>query len=441
MQTSSPHRVAVRRRRKLVATLVAGVTLLGACSSKSSTTAAPGGNGAGGANVGKKVDNAATVLGAAKKATGTPVKVGVFNVEGGSTVSLPGIGDAAVAAAQFANEHLGGLGGHPIEIDRCADKGDGASATACGNQFVQDKVVAVVSGQPSQADQLVPTVAGAKIPYFGSSPVASTEVLTKGLYFVSPGFLGSLAAWADYAKTKGYKKFGIVVVDNPQATAALGALGGPLFKKAGVTLAVTTVPQGTADASTQVQAALAKTPDVIGMVGDSTVCQAVLSALKASSSTIPKIGISPCLNESVLTAVGTPALEGMVIFENGDAISDQPEAKLYRAVMQTYAPKSDAGGLSNAGYLSMLSFVRAANAGGLTGDVTASSVGTALAAAKSVPMPLGDGQTFSCDVSAMAGTVIASTICNSKLFLTTVKSGKESPSFTVVDSAPLFKQK
>jgi len=53
-------------------------------------------------------------------------------------VSIPEIGDAAEATAKYANDYLGGVGGHPIQIVRCADKADGASATACANQFVQD---------------------------------------------------------------------------------------------------------------------------------------------------------------------------------------------------------------------------------------------------------------------------------------------------------------
>ena len=111
-----------------------------------------------------------SVLGESNPATGSVVKVGLYNVEGGSRVSLPQIGDAAVAAVDYANEYLGGLAGHEIEVVRCADKADGASAAACANTFVQEGVVAVVTGQPAVTDQLVPVIQGAGIPYVGSSP-------------------------------------------------------------------------------------------------------------------------------------------------------------------------------------------------------------------------------------------------------------------------------
>jgi branched-chain amino acid transport system substrate-binding protein len=430
-------RLAHRRLTFRVA-IVAPLVIAAAACSSSSKTGVSSGAATTAAGSGATSSGATSPLGPDKKATGTPVKVGVFNVEGGSIVSLPEVGDAEVAAAKYANDHLNGLGGHQIVIDRCGDKADGASATACANQFVQDKVVAVVTGQPATADQLVPTIAAAKIPYFGSSPSAATETVTPGLYFVSPGFLGTLSAWATYSKSQGYKSFGIFVVDNPQAIAAVNALGGLLFKKAGIALQVNVIPQGTADATALVQAGLGKKPDVVGIVGDGTTCQAILSGLKTAATSVPRIGIIPCLGKSVVDALGSDGLNGMVMFDNGDSVGNNPEAQLYRAVMKQYAPSTDIGGETPIGYMSMLGFVRAVNAGGLTGDATSASTDAAIKAASNVPLPLGEGQTFSCGSSTMGTAIIKSTICNSKVFQTTVKGTAEGTSFAVVDAAPLF---
>lgn len=425
-----------RRRRRWWLTAVTFVTIFSlvaaACGDDDDSTAS-GGDGTTATTAGD-----AAALGTPNKATGTPVKIGLFNVEGGSTVSLPDIGDAAVAAADYANDYLGGLGGHPIEIVRCADKADGASATACGNRFVQEKVAAAVMGQPAQADQLLPTVVSAGIPYVGASPAASTEILRPEPFFFSSGFLGTLSAWATYAKEKGYKSFGIFLVDNPQAVAAVNALGGGLFKKAGVELQVNTIPQGTADASSQVQAALGKKPDAVAIVGDDVVCQAVLQGLQTAASSVPTILISPCVQKTVVSAIGE-GLDGMVVFA-ADIESNTKEAKLYRAVMAKYAPKADPAGITSGGYVSMLGFVRAVNAGGLTGDATPQAINAAIKAAKNVPLPLSKGDTFSCDTSAMGTAIIKSTICSSKLSYTTIDGTKLSPNFTSIDAAPLFKQ-
>jgi len=379
-----------------------------------------------------------SVLGPANKATGAPIKIGLFNVEGGSTVSQPFIGDAAAAAAQYANEHLGGLNGHVIEIERCGDKADGASAAACANKFVQDKVTAVVAGQPATADQIVPVLLGAGIPWVGSSPSASSEITGTGTYFFGAGFIGLLGAWAQYSKDQNYKKVTIYGPDNPQLVAAVRAVGAPLFTKVGVDMQLVTVPQGVADSSSQIQAGLTRNPDAVGVVADNTVCQSILSALQTSGSTVPKMVNTSCVAKSVIEAVGDEGINGAVLFDIGDPVGDTPEAKLYQAVMTQYAPGAERTGITPVGYLSMLGFVRAVNAGAPTADITTpAGIKAAIGNAKNVPLPLGDGATFSCDKSALPPQMVKATICNSRMMVTKYTGSQPGP-YTPVDVSKVF---
>jgi branched-chain amino acid transport system substrate-binding protein len=379
-----------------------------------------------------------SIPGEKNAATGTPVKVGVFNVEGGSAVSLPDVGDAAVAAADYANAYLGGLGGHKIEIVRCGDKADGASAAACGNTFVQEGVVAVVAGQPATADQLVPVVKGAGIPYFGSSPSASSELGNENAFFFSSGFIGILGAQAVYSAEQGYKNVTMFGAENPQLVGAVNALGKPLFKAQGVNLELVTVPQGTADATSQITAGLTSKPDAVSVVADTTVCQSVLAALQTVGSTAPKYINSSCVAQPVLDAVGESGIDGAVLFNNGDMRGDNEEAKLYRAIMKEYAPDSEASGISPTGYLSMLGFIRAVNAGDLgKGDVTPQAISTAVKAAVDVPLPIGGGKTMSCDASQIKSPAIKATICSGFVFATEY-AGLEPGAYEAVDAAKAF---
>ncbi|SHN39919.1 ABC transporter substrate-binding protein [Cryptosporangium aurantiacum] len=416
--------VGWKRGQAAVAVLAAAAALLSGCSgnsgpSDSSSSSTP-------------VDTA--VLGEKKAATGSPVKIGLFNVEGGSAVSSPEIADAAAAAASYANDYLGGLGGHRIEIVRCGDKADGASAAACGNTFVQERVAAVVTGQPATADQIVPTVRGAGIPWVGSSPAAPSELGNTDAFFFSSGFIGLLAGEAVYAKKQGWKRVTMMGSENPQVVAAVNGVGKPLFQSQGVTLDLVTVPQGTADASSQVAAATRRNPDALSIVADATGCQAVLSAIATVGATQPKMVNAACVSPEVIDAVGEAGIDRTVLFANGDTLSDDKEAQLYRAVMQEYASKAPTGGLTPVGFLSMLGFVRAVNAGGLTGDATPQTILAALRAAKDVPLPIGAGQTFSCDKTQFPYPAIKATICNSKSFVTTY-TGVKPGTFEPVDAA------
>ena len=401
-----------------------------ACSSDNKPT----GTGAGSSAASSSDDSA--ILGPANKATGTPVKVGVFNVEGGQAISLPEIGDAAVAAAKYANDHLGGLAGHPIEIDRCADKADGASATACGNQFVQNSDAAVVATQPAQADQAVPAIVGAKIPYVGAAPAATSEITSDGTYFFSPGFVGVLAAMAKYDKDNSKPKHVMFGIENPMLTAAVGAIGKPLFQALGGDLELVTIPPGTADASSQVQQGLSLNPDVVSVIGDQTTCQTYLSALQTAGYAKEKLVIAPCTGKTVQDAVGA-ALDNATLFDYGARVGSDNEAKLYAAVMKTYAPNVDATGSAIYGYIAMLGFIRAVNAGGLTGDATPASITAAIKQAKNVPLPLGQTETFSCDTNSIANPLFKALVCNAKIFVTKLQSGQPT-TYQVIDTGPLF---
>ena len=51
---------------------------------------------------------------------------------------------SAQAAAHYVNDYLGGVGGHPIVLDVCDDQETPNGATDCANQFLADKVPAVL---------------------------------------------------------------------------------------------------------------------------------------------------------------------------------------------------------------------------------------------------------------------------------------------------------
>ena len=417
----------VRKRRGGSTVAVLGIVAILA-------TACGGSSGSSSTASGSSSSADTSVLGTKKPATGSEVKIGLYNVEGGSAVSQPNVGDAAVAAASYANDYLGGLGGHKIVIDRCADKADGASAAACANKFVQDGVAAVVAGQPAITDQILPVLQGANIPWVGSSPAGAAELGDPTAYFFSSGFVGLLAAEAVYSKEKGYKKVTLIGAENPQLVGAVKAIGTPLFQGQGVTLSLTTVPQGTADATSQVTAATQSNPDAVSIVADNTVCQSVLTALSTIGAKQPKFVNSSCVAPEVVSAVGGSGINGVVLFTTGDTDGSDHEAQLYRAVMQQYAPKVVAGGITPVGYLGMLGFVRAVNSGNPAGDLTPASINTAVKAAKNVPLPIGQGKTFSCDATTFPSPAIKATICNSLFFITTYSGTKPGP-YSTVDAA------
>jgi branched-chain amino acid transport system substrate-binding protein len=419
---STTHRSRARRALRpvpLILLSAATLTAAAACSSSSSTT-----NSAGAATAGGTASAAAaTSAGLAKylpgkKATGTPVKIGLINNEGSSPVAEPSTGDAAVAAADYANAELGGIGGHPIQVIRCAENEDVASATACANEMVQDNVAAVDIGTTGLGNTIVPIITKAGIPYVSATGSSSDELTTPGTFMWTGGFPADLGGMAKLAGQHGYKKVTAFVIDAPSALAGAKEIGTPAFKAAGVTLSIEAVPDAVADATPQVTAGLGDQPGAVAIVADASTCTSVLQALSTVDPSIPVYANTSCLNSSTLTALGS-AMNGVRIFGRSDTQSNNPEAELYRYVMAKYYPSANPSGDSVTGYQGMLGLIRATAS--LTGDPTPASITTAIKAAADVPLPAGAGLTFTCNGKMFPGLP---SNCSSGDVVLTIENGK-----------------
>lgn len=351
-------------------------------------------------------------------ATGSPIKIGLINPEGGPAISMPNNRLAAQAAAEYANANLGGIAGHPITVVSCAVKEDPASNQDCANQMVEQGVAAVVVTTTGNGAVMVPIITGAGITYLTPSGTSAVELTTPGAHALSSGFPGMLSAMAAYAEEQGYAKVTAFMIDTGSVIASTEAMGKPAFDAAGVQLRIAPVTPGTPDSTPQVSAGLVDGVEAVAVVGDATMCTSVLKSMQTLGATQDKMIIQPCLDPAVFDAVGD-SLDGAYVFLGADIESDNPEAALYRTVMKRYAPGVDTGGFTSTGYQAMLGLVRATQ--GLQGEPTAAAVAAALGSAKNVPMPAADGISFTCDGTVMP---MLPAVCTDQVIRATVRDGK-----------------
>lgn len=418
-------RAATRRRLSAVGVLGVAVVLAAAGCSSSKNHSGDTTSG------GPTSSGSASAPGSDKAATGSPVKVGFINAEGGTAISLPQVGDAARAVVKYANEHLNGLGGHVIQLDECHDLVDGASVVACGNKFVQDGVVAVVEGLIS-AETPIPTVANAGIPWIGNVNTLAYLKL-KNVYAIDSTAIADYGALAQAAKDKGYKKILYITPQTPTAAEAVTDIMKPLVSSIGATLDYVAIPSTAADPTPQVVGGMSKKPDAVWIVGTAPFCKTVLPAISGApgGSSVTLYMNDSCASSGSLSSLPDGSVEDTTYVPG----STDAETKLYESVMKNYGPSgTDLSGNTSFGFLNMLGFIRAVNAGGLTGSVTAQSVGQAIQAAKNVPLPLFTGKTFTCDGSAVPKL---SAICATATTTATISGGKLTD-IKVVDAGPLF---
>ncbi len=390
MSTMFSTSAAPRRWMALAATAAATLTLAAcgdddASSDATSTTKA----------------DAAKVLGAPDKATGTPLKLGMISDGKGKIVDQSSEISAAKAAVAYLNEYRGGIAGRPVELQVCETKQTPAGATACVNEMLAAKVPVVFVGASNQGGVVASGVAK------GGTVVVSDQAIEPSLFAQENSFIltnaivGLFAAPAQTDRDAGIKRAAYVVDDVPAATEGVNSIGKAYFAAAGVDLDVVAVPIGTPDPTPQIQAAISKGAKAIHIIADSNLCTSALKAIQTLGFDGPVTGITQCFPGR--PGEGLPkGAEGITLAatgatlppKEGDAAVREDFAR-YEAVMARFAPGATTSLMAPIGYRVVSGFAAAVE--GLEGDVTPTTVKRALATMKETPLPLGAGITIRCD--------------------------------------------
>lgn len=348
----------------------------------------------------------------ANAASGDSVKLGLVSAEGGAAVSMIEMRQGAEAAVEYLNNNGGGLAGRPIDLVVCKQQEEPASASACANQFVEQKVAAVLSPGTSQGPAIVPIVAGAKIPYVTLNGVAAIELTSPDSSALSAGLPGTLIAAATAAKDENMKTFTIFASDGGGLGAIITAMGAPIFQGFGVELNVVPMALGIPDVTPVVTAGLADKPDGMSIIADAATCTSVLKATQTAAPTIKKVLTTTCLDQNVLDVIGVQNVTGHIGITATDATSDNPDSVLYRSVLAQYAPDLLPTGNASSGYQTVMATARAAE--GVTGTIDAAALSQALKSAQNVEMPAGGGITFTCNGTAFPAM---SSICSRQMLI------------------------
>ena len=360
-----------------------------------------------------------SAFGTPKKATGTPYVFGMINDETGA-VTFPEARQGSIAAADYVNNYLGGINGHPIKIDSCIGDGTPATAARCANQLVASHPLAILGAADVGAPASIPIYQHANLAYVGGIPFTPVpETAPDSIQFWSVS-VGDNAAGAVYAgKTLGVKSAALIYFSNAQGASIVPQIT-PVFKAAGVTT-VKNIPLSPTSPDPSPQAALVESSGAqLAYVDVPNGCGNVLKALKSVGFTGKIIGIDPCGAPPVLQAAAGGA-NGMYIaspflLQSGSS----SQAKLFMAAMKKWAaPGTLTDSISTAGFATVMNVQQVLSK--ISGTPTTTSI---LAAFKSGTHQNFLSHPYTCDGQALKG---APAICNDYYLMNQVK-GTRSPS-------------
>jgi branched-chain amino acid transport system substrate-binding protein len=408
------------RRAAFAAASLVAVLTLGACGGGNDEEPASG-----------NADSAA--LGAENAATGEPIVIGYATTGQTQTLDFSDEIRGGQAAADYANEHLGGIGGRPIELLVCEERGTPAGAQECGNKFVSEKVAAVVGSSPGQIDPWLQQVVPAGIPVALNFASLRSVLTTPGV-FVFNNPLAAFGSAAAYARENDLKKAVIVVLDLPASAGPAAQLGPIFFGNVGGEVNVVPIAPGTPDMTPQIQAAENDGPQMYHIVGDPAFCTAAIKAIKTLGIDSPITAIDRCIGDDRGASI-PGGFEGVTITSQANIDPADEEFQLFSAVLDTYGPEIKDTLRAAGGYQAVLSFARALNASKAT-DLSPAGIRTALETMPATPYPLGGGATFQCNGEAIPA--ISKNICSAMGIVADASKTGELSGFRTLDTEGIY---
>lgn len=407
------------RRGRLCAIVAAGALLVSACGDDEDDAAADDPSTTDSTEATDSTGDATDSTDGAEPAAGEPITIGFVNMEEGP-LAQPSIGEAAEAARQYINEELGGIGGRPLEFEKCVTNGSPEASAQCGNQLVAAGVPVAYQGLDFGNSGLHPILEDAGIPWVGQEPFTPPDYQS-GYFFSGSQVSYALGAGIYLRDEVEPERVTILSYTTPTAQAAVDAYLRPAMEASGASVEVVNADFGAPDMSVPVGAALATDPDAIIFFMADADCTKVITAADqlGYDGMIIAGSCGDFARDAGAAAEGVYALADVY---SADDVSKAPEqavadVEAYVAAMEEYAPGRELNVFSQFVFAGLVNL--ATVLGEVEGDVTGESVVAALEATEDTPSFMAD--TFGC---AGELTDLAPSVCAGNILVLRAEGGK-----------------
>lgn len=313
----------MRRHRKTayagIAALAVALLAAAGCSSSSSSSttppatsaaAAPSPSGTSGGLGAQSVTNYLTYTGGKSGPANTsltPVTIGFVNQQGGPQVIGQHATDGAEMAVKYINAQLGGVDGHPVQLETCFIASAEEEGTGCAQKFLANKNIHVAAmGAAVIGVQSFYSTLGGAIPVVGGVAALGIDGAQKNTAVLFGDATSVLGPMGTYGKDVLHAKTAVILYPDT-ASATPGALATEAgLKAAGISVKMGPYPENTTDLTGVLASTGAASADMVIPAVAAPDCVNIQKALTQQGITDPKkiVAAPLCLNGQVAAALG-----------------------------------------------------------------------------------------------------------------------------------------
>jgi branched-chain amino acid transport system substrate-binding protein len=277
-----------------------------------------------------------------------PIKIGWVNNQGGS---IPPVGPSSTEAAKWAvkylNDHLGGIGGHPVQLVNCFVKNSEEEGLGCAQKFLNDPDLPVIAyGAVSVGANTIASTIDAKKPVIMSFSLNPSDANSKNTYILFAAGNFSVYGWATFGKEVLKAKTNAVLYPEGPGLQEVAAGVKEASDAAGIDTKLVGFDPNETDLTGALTAAGAQTADMISpIVAAPDQCIAVNRALETLSVDPSKVvGFLDCSKPELREGYGGDFPKWYYgIAQSGDAFIEPPTpaGDAFKKALLEYYPNDD----------------------------------------------------------------------------------------------------